>query len=270
MTAALFVFIAAAAQTTRGAPPRTAPSRTPDHSTGASALGTHVAEPVETEADEPAAEPTEKYDEMPVNASLKRTSVGGILSAGDFAAGQQQTFDDYYLQYFLARWTQPENLGKLHDFRKELRNHLSKKIVGGGTAVHDHLNKLVLDFMNKLIAGHYNPAVQVNAMLAIGELNSVETTTPPTPLPEALDVMIDAVKDTKISDAVRTEALAGIQRHIAAGITDEETRRTVTATLLKVAAAEATTAGNPGREWILTQAIATLGRLGAGATTMPS
>ena len=67
--------------------------------------------------------------------------------------------------------------------------------------------------MKQLAAGPYHPAVQVNAMLMIGELNSVEQ--PPTPLPEALDAMIAAVQDTKLSDAVRVAALVGIERHVA-------------------------------------------------------
>ena len=177
--------------------------------------------------------------------------------AGKFAPGQQQSFDDYYQKYSLARWTEVKNITNLPAWRKTLRNsHLGKR--SAAPEVHDHLNALVLDFMSKLAAGPYHPAVQVNAMLMIGELNSVEQ--PPTPLPEALDVMIAAVQDTKLSDAVRVAAMVGIQRHVAAGIADAEVRRTLTAALLKLAAADLPAgADRAGREWIRCQSIETLG-----------
>ena len=116
--------------------------------------------------------------------------------------------------------------------------------------------------MQKLAAGKYHPAVRVNAMLMIGELNRVEQ--PPTPLPEALAVMIAAVQSSKLSDAVRATAMVGIKRHVAAGIADEDVRKTLTAALLKVAADGLPTGtARDGREWILRQAIDILGRLGS-------
>ena len=47
-----------------------------------------------------------------------------------------------------------------------------------------------LDFLKKLVVGDYHPAVKINAMLAIGELNRVEQSgrDAAVPLPEALDV----------------------------------------------------------------------------------
>ena len=104
----------------------------------------------------------------------------------------------------------PKNIANLPTFRKELRNsHLGKR--SSGTQVHDHLSARVFDFMKNLVAGPFHPAVQVNAMLMIGELNSVEH--PPTPSPEALRLLIAAVGNTNLSDAVRAAAMVGIQRH---------------------------------------------------------
>jgi hypothetical protein len=74
--------------------------------------------------------------------------------------------------------------------------------------------------------------------------------------------MIAAVQSPP--DAVRATAMVGIKRHVMAGISDEETRKTLTAALLKVAAADLP--GGPGRdgsEWILRQAMDILGRLGS-------
>ena len=86
--------------------------------------------------------------------------------------------------------------------------------------------------MQKLAAGNYHPAVRVNAMLMIGDLNRVEQ--PPTPLPEALTVMIAAVQSDQLSDAVRATAMVGIKRHVAAGISEEDARKTLTAAMLKI------------------------------------
>jgi hypothetical protein len=237
-----------------------------------------VAQPKPAADDAEAAEPAEPapppkqaqaYEQLPVDDNLKTrdaAKINQILLAGRFAGGEQDLFDQFYQKYFLSRWTVPKYKASLHLFRKDLRvSHLAKKS-SGGVEVHDHLNALVLDFMKKLVAGRYDPAVQVNAMLTIGELNSVEL--PAAPLPEALGVMLAAVANAKVSDAVRTEAMFGIQRHVAMRMAardlDDETRKTLTAAMLKVTAAELPTgSARAGREWILAQAVETLGHLGS-------
>ena len=118
------------------------------------------------------------------------------------------------------------------------------------------ITTLVLEFMKKLVAGRYHPAVQINAMLMIGELNSVES--PPTPLPDALNELLAAAGDTKLSTAVRVAAMVGVERHVTARIGDEELRRNVAAAVLKAAAAEGP--GDAGHQWIIAQAIETLAR----------
>jgi hypothetical protein len=220
----------------------------------------------------PITPPTEsKYVEDRVDDSpaVKRTigaKVAPLLAPGSkFAAGDQPIFDQYYTDYFLSRWTQVKNIPNLPTFRKELRiNHLQKAKNG---EVHDHLNTLVLEYLNKLVTGNYHPVVQVNAVLAIGELNKEEpeVRAPPKPLPAALNVLLEDVQNAKIPEAVRVAAMVGIKRHIDLGLADEEAKRPLTAAMLKLVAAAdpsdgATTAG---REWIGAQAIETLGALGA-------
>jgi hypothetical protein len=218
-----------------------------------------------------AASPPENYDELTVDETLKKDAgqVNQILMAGNFGPGDQPLFDDFYQQYFLARWTQVKNIVAnpskkvpgLPIWRKELRNsHLGKR--SGAAAVHDHLNTLVLDFMKKLAAGNYHPAVRVNAMLAIGELNTVEPPPKAVPLPEALTVLLDAVKSSNLSDAIRAAAMVGILRHAEAGIGDDDVRRSLTAAMLRVTAEDPPTGpAAPGREWILAQAVETLALL---------
>jgi hypothetical protein len=213
---------------------------------------------------EAAAEAQPKYAEMPVDDGERRNynTINPMLMAGKFSdPGQQKAFDDYYQKYFLARWTEVKNITSLPAFRKELRNsHLGKK--SAGTQVHDYLNALVLDFMKKLASDGYHPAVAVNAMLMIGELNSVES--PPTPWPQALEVMLAAVSDEKLPDAVRAAAMVGIQRHATAKIAEQDARRAVTSAMLGLASNDLPAGSDrSGREWILGQAVETLGSLGA-------
>lgn len=221
------------------------------------------AEPVEV--DEPAPEPEKKYDELPVDETLRKSAntISGILMAGKFDGdAQKNTFDEFYRNYFLPRWTQAKNIGSLPALRKEMRiSHLGRR--SSNTMAHDHLNGLVLDFMKKLATGPYHPTVQLNAMYLIGELNSVEQPAP-VPLPEALEVLIGAVESAKLPDAIRVAAMVGIQRHVSLGGQSAEVRKTLNANLLKLATGELPEGlAAPGREWILGQAIETLGMLGS-------
>ncbi len=219
-----------------------------------------VEEPVV--ADDPVEQSSTKYEEMEVDEGLKKnvTKVNSMLTNGKFAAGEKELFNEYFDKFVLAKWTQVKDIAGLPKFRDDLGNQLKKK--SSAAEVHDHLNALVLEFMQNLAAGPYHPAVQINAMLMIGELNSVES--PVTPLPEALTVLVASASNAKLTDAVRAAAMVGIHRHVVLGIADAEARKTLSTAMLKLAAEDLP--GGPteaGREWIQAQAIDVLGRLGA-------
>ena len=116
-----------------------------------------------------------------------------------------------------------KTIAKDADYRRELHSDLQMAGIG---PVYDHLNTLTLEYMKKLIAGRYHPAVQANAMLMIGELNAVEQgpTTLPSPLPAALEVLVAAVGNAKLPEDIRAVAMVGIRRHAALRIEDEEAR----------------------------------------------
>ncbi len=107
-----------------------------------------------------------------VNTAQKKNAniILSILRDGKFD-GKKNDFDTYYKTYALARWTQLGTLNSLRDYHKDLINNLKQAKSG---EVHDYLNKLVLEYMTKLAKNNYHPAVRVNAMLTIGDLNSVE------------------------------------------------------------------------------------------------
>ncbi len=224
--------------------------------------GPNDAEAEDQDAEE--ADPVRNYKELPVDTSLKsqQSNIGRMLREG-FPSAQAQQFDEYYQKYALARWSLQKDVPDLLGYRKELRNHLR---LGKNRQAFDHLNALALKFLTGLAEGDFHPAVRVNAMLAIGELNSVEPSASDSavPLPEALTVLIDVVGNEKLPDAVRATAMVGVLRHAAAKVRDEEARRRLTAAMLEVLARDIPSgAAGPGREWILGQAVESLGLLGA-------
>jgi len=235
---------------------------------GAALPGQMEPEPIPADPNEPPPKPDPRYEELPLTEKAEKTfkkqinDINRILSAGRFAENQQQLFDKFFEEYALARWTQQRNLNNLTSYRQELRAQFRRAKSG---QVFEHLNALALKFFSKLAAGNYHPAVRVNAMLAIGELNRVEQTsidTPPIPLPDALKVLIAALNDAKMPDAVRAAAMVGIFRHVLSGNLDEESRRSLTAGLLRLVADDLPDGpARAGREWILAQAFETLGLL---------
>ncbi len=218
------------------------------------------------------APPEEKFDEDPVDDAQKKNQfkILVILLNGKFNPGEQPMFEEYYRNYALARWTLLKNITNLSDtpgkmgWRRELRGNLQRAKSG---PVHDDLNALTLEYMNKVATtGRYHPTVRANAMLMIGELNSVEQlgTEAPTPLPAALEVLVAAATNQNLPDYVRVEAMVGIVRHASApqGIADPEAQRSLTAAMLRLAAVDPPAGpAAVGREWILAYALETLGYL---------
>ncbi len=209
------------------------------------------------------------YRRLAVDQQQKkaRLQITRILLAGKFAAGQQALFDKYYRSYALARWSLPENRAALPVFRKDLRNNLRSCGTGGRpAAVHDHLSALALKYLSGLARGNFHPAVRVNAVLMIGELNVVEASRPsdlPTVLPEALPVLLRTVADPQQLDAVKVAALVGIAHHARlGGITSAEDRAAVTRAMLALAGAKGAAGRSAaGHAWMRAQAVEVLGKL---------
>ncbi len=228
---------------------------------GGPAADTEPAEPAEPEE----GPPEKQYDRLPVDTKL-RTEDGkmrAILLQGKFADSQTKTdFDKFYTGYFLSRWSVQEDVTKLPKYRRDLSSHLRTAIPG---AARNHLISLTLDFLKKLVVGNFHPAVKINAMLAIGELNSVEQNglTPPVPLPAALDVLISAA-GSKLSDGIRVAAMVGILRHASAGIPSSDARKKVSDLMLRLVAGDVPAGpAISAQAWMVAQAAETLGALGA-------
>lgn len=235
-------------------------------------------QPQEADSEPEEAEPEEntterEYAEMPVSEDLKKSTgtINEILSKGRFGdSAERDLFDDYFQKYFLARWSRIKGpKGDITNFPKERRDFHNCLVRqrGGVTEVHDHLNELALDFMKKLVVGKdYHPAVRVNAMLMIGELNRVEQTggQDAVPLPEAFTILLKAADGASFPTGIRAAAMIGILRHAKAGIQDEDIRRSLGATMVKLVTADRPTgAAAPGHAWLVAQCAETLGVLGS-------
>jgi predicted DNA-binding ArsR family transcriptional regulator len=205
------------------------------------------------------------YGEDPVDQTQKtkmNKDIGPMLNpSGNLADKQQQDeFDTYYKTYALPRWTQLSTLSNLRGYHQELFSNLARAKSG---QVHDHLNQLVLDYMGKIAkSDKYHPAVRINAMLTIGDLNSVDSiqTAQNIPLADAMPILLETVNDSKQIVPVRIAALVGINRHVTAGVSDPQIQNPIFSAILKLVTGA--DAADLGRVWMRKQAVDILGLLG--------
>lgn len=197
----------------------------------------------------------------------KRLDVQSILRGGSLTPDQQATVQEYYEKFALARWTVKEKFSELASFREELRRDFWNV---KGTPAHGFLQQVALNFLSKVATnadGTYHPAARYNALLAIAELNAAEAPSasqPPTPLPQAVPMLADALEDAGGIDALKAAALIGLRRHAALGIQDQQivTDRLLPA-LLQIATTKAPPSGRSpeGHLWMRARAIEVLGLL---------
>ena len=205
------------------------------------------------------------YAKDPVDQTQKNKirDIGPTLNSGKFENDQQKTdFDTYYRTYALPRWTWPENLGNLKSYHQELFSNLTRAKSG---QVHDYLTKSVLDYMSKVAkSDKYHPAVRVNALLAIGDLNSVDNvqTSQNIPLADAMPVLLGTVNDVNQIVPLRIAALVGINRHLMAGVSDPQVQQIFNDMLKLVTGPDAANFSDNGQVWMHKQAVDILGLLG--------
>jgi len=204
-------------------------------------------------------------DPVDTDQARQMSTIRRVLSAGTFGAGEQEAFDKFYENFFLARWSDPKTHHRLTDYRKELGTQL---LQAKGAQVHDHLRDLALKKLTTKASQNYHPAVRVNAMLAIGELNQVEavrSSDNPVPFATALTtVLLPAVKAPTLPDGVKVAALVGIGRHAKL---DAPMPPTMQADM--IALVQTKTPRGPkadGRNWMRVQAVRVLGAMGGTGT----
>ena len=130
-----------------------------------------------------------------------------VLQKGFDDDSQQQEFGNYYLLDLFPRITSydPPNRGSANDVIAKLRADL-RRCEGRQPQVYDKLAELTVDYMSKIVqdeGGPFHPANRVNAMLAIGEVNS----------PKAAEYLYNAAFGTgQPVFAFRVAAMAGLVR----------------------------------------------------------
>ncbi len=216
--------------------------------------------------------PPEGKDER-YYVQLRGREILGLLSAGSVPSDKEAVFREYYEQYAFARWTWPENFGKLAEYRRELRNEL---LTARGKPIHAQLRQLAFDVLRRYAldeGGPYHPATRVAAILAIADLNATESVNPReqpvVPLPEAAEFLINLLKREDLPDGLVVAVLVGLRRHAILGIENSQlVENELLPRLMAIAGNKVPPAGRSlaGHQWIRARAIEILGILGSPGT----
>jgi len=217
--------------------------------------------------------PKPPYDELPVDPNQQQnrgTVEGRIMPRGTFAAGEKEVFDAYFKRYILPRWSVVKTVTSLPHFRAELRRHFQRcSMSGRPKEIHDYLGDMVLTWMDGFARSrnrNFHPAVRVNAMLMIGELNAEEKGSRSEPLPKALPVMLAALNEADYIDGVKVAAMIGIARHAEAGIADPAMQKQVGSVMFALLKSLSAAGRSPeGHAWMRAQAADVLANLGSAA-----
>ena len=163
----------------------------------------------------------QEYAEANVDDSLAGQKAA-VVGSGDSAQ-----IKNFLTKYYIARWTVRANARDLVKYRQELVQD-GASLTGAEQAA--FLKEAVSVLKGYAGSNKCYPACRLNAVLAIGELNTVtgDRSTPDTPYAGAipdLGRMVTASGD--VPDYVRYGALIGLVRHAQLGIQDEKLRNGV-------------------------------------------
>lgn len=213
---------------------------------------------------------------------------GDISGDGQFGEEEQNRIKSYYWGLSLPRWTLPEYRTELagspeqwEETSRGLRVELHNELLNSKSKpAFDFATSLVLTTMQNLVkrypAGEpsFHPATRVNAMLMIGELGANPPASfgdVPPPLPDALPIMLNHLRDPEQIDGVRVAALVGINRHAdLSGIDTPQARQAIVNTLVALMnSPQPADRSADGHAWMRSQAAEILGKLGIAAAGVP-
>jgi hypothetical protein len=243
--------------------------------------------------------PAENYRIIPINATaqkdrtlrsdvLKTFRAGDISGDGQFGDEEKKRLQTYYWGLSLPRWTLPEfrtelagNPEQLEETTRGLRVELQNELRNcNSKPAFEFVTGLLLKSMENLVrqfpAGdrNFHPATRVNAMLMIGELGAKPPESfgeVPPPLPAALPILLNHLRDPEQIDAVKVAALVGINRHAElGGIQTPQARQAVVTTLVALLnSPQPPDRSSDGHAWLRSQAAEILGKLGIAAAGVP-
>jgi hypothetical protein len=146
--------------------------------------------------------PDREYKQVPPKVVPFNTLVS-VLKAGKFENDEEEKFTNYFNQQLFPNVTNPANRQSRDDVIAKLRIHLKACETRPEQQVFNKLTDLTLAYMTKIAQdGHYHPVARVNAVLAIGEVNS----------PKAAKVLLDTAFGKGQVFAVRVAAMTGLVR----------------------------------------------------------
>ncbi len=188
---------------------------------------------------------------------------GQVLRAGTFANQQDEDkFTDYYTKSLFPNVTNPANrLSSREDVVAKLRTDLKVCEKAPEQQVFNKLADLILEYMSKIAKdGQCHPVARVNAMLAIGEVNS----------PKAVNAVLATLSDPKQIDAVRVAAMTDLV-HLAgqSSLSDPDVAQPVIVRMARIVRAPIPKSDSPqsaradGIRWMRGQAADVLAELGS-------
>jgi hypothetical protein len=241
---------------------------------GLSAVVALAALPVAAQ-EEPDADATAYNDLVKAQRALT-TDWRNAIESGQIE--NKKSIDDY-LDVTFQLWVHPLHEREIQKTRSQrLKPDLNKAGNAPAPEVHAYLLDEVLRRVAPLVADEQQtPAVRLNSILLIGDLNSKEL--PPggtgdaIPLEAALPILIDAFTATD-HDAVRVGAQIGLLRHAASpgGIKDKAQAASISSAMIQLLSANQPPDGRSAEAhaWMRRRAAETLGALGApGSEAQP-
>ena len=139
------------------------------------ALGCLIAAERSAQAQNPAAGWAERDDYKSAKSTMVQfQGLATVLRAGTFTdPAQKQAFTDYYSKYLFPMVTHRDNRQSASDVILKLRNNLATSERAAGQDVFNTLANIILGYMmNVAKDAGYQPAARLNAVLAIGEVNT--------------------------------------------------------------------------------------------------
>lgn len=171
---------------------------------------------------------------------------------------------EFLEQIALPQLAHEVNRGTITTVRKRLREYLLNDITDD--KICDEANRIFATTMNGLAAKDDEPAVvRVNAMLLVGELQTVGTAGRK-PWPGATSMLAKGMADASLSKEVRIAAAVGLARHLDTARSNADllgrVAKDVVPPLTSVVKEMAGPGGGPENDWLLSRAVSMLALFG--------
>ncbi|MBI1903908.1 MAG: hypothetical protein HYS13_22635 [Planctomycetia bacterium] len=153
--------------------------------------------------------------------SLQSGYVTPAVTAGTFGTqeARQKVTEAYNIHF--TRFVAPINRNELTAIRDSISKDLNRAADAPALEVHRDLTALVRQKMEALaLDAAQHEVVRYNALLALGELQTVSDQRRATPIAAVLTVLLGVYDDAKSPESLRAAAFVGMYHHAIGGIAD--------------------------------------------------